>query len=115
MKDLEFDLLFEINSIASEIGSGFGFGCGDGYGDGYGSATARGRGYGCASGFGDVNGGGYGGGIFDDIEIFSKSEYKNLLRVGYYFGTNKIHYSESIYKSYEGALEAGLQEGLKLI
>lgn len=52
-----------------------------------------------------------------DIEIFSKSEYRNGTKVGFYYGITSTYstYSKPIYNSYEEALEQGLIEGLKLI
>jgi hypothetical protein len=49
-----------------------------------------------------------------NIEVFVKSEWKNKTKIGFYFGCENI-YSKPIYKNYEEALEAGLQEALKLI
>lgn len=49
-----------------------------------------------------------------DTEVFSKSEYKNKTKIGFYYGGD-IKYSKPIYKTYEEALEIGLQKALKLI
>lgn len=49
-----------------------------------------------------------------NIEVFVKSEYKNKVKIGFYYGGN-LEYSKPIYKTYEEALEEGLQEALKLI
>tara|TARA_R110001606_G_C15106008_1_gene620321 strand:+ start:365 stop:712 length:348 start_codon:yes stop_codon:yes gene_type:complete len=50
-----------------------------------------------------------------DNEVFVKSEYKNLKKIGFYYGGTKVYYSAPIFKTYELALEKGLQEALKLI
>mgnify|MGYP000872082531 FL=1 len=49
-----------------------------------------------------------------NIEVFSKSEYKNLVKIGFYYGGD-VKYSQPIYKTYEEALEKGLQKALNLI
>jgi hypothetical protein len=49
-----------------------------------------------------------------DIEVFIKSEYKNGKKIGFYYGGD-LEYSRPIFKTYEEALEKGLQEALKLI
>jgi|TARA_R110000765_G_scaffold89750_1_gene171057 hypothetical protein len=49
-----------------------------------------------------------------NIEVFVKSDYKNLVKIGFYYGGD-LEYSQPTYKTYEAALEKGLQEALKLI
>lgn len=49
-----------------------------------------------------------------NIEVFAKSGYKNLVKIGFYYGGD-LEYSKTIFKTYEEALEIGLQEALKLI
>ena len=50
-----------------------------------------------------------------DNEVFAKSEYKNLKKIGFYYGGNKVQYSTPTFKTYEEALEKGLYQALKLI
>ena len=49
-----------------------------------------------------------------NLEVFAKSEYRNTIKIGFYHGGD-LDYSRPIYKTYEEALERGLQEALKLI
>jgi hypothetical protein len=48
------------------------------------------------------------------IEVFTKSEYKDTKKIGFYYGGD-LEYSKPTYKTYEEALEKGLIEALKLI